>query len=176
MKILSIKIKNYRVFENLEIKNIPAFFVIVGANGTGKSTLFDIFGFLHDALKNNIRQALQVRGGFNEVITRGKEQEDIEIELKFRIKIQGTERLVTYSLLIGQEKKRPLIKREILRYKRGPKGQLFHLLDFEQGKGYAIINEENFEQADTELKREEQQLDSSDILAIKGLGQFQRFK
>ncbi|NEQ82902.1 MAG: AAA family ATPase [Moorea sp. SIO2I5] len=176
MKILTIKIKNYRVFENLEIKNIPAFFVVVGANGTGKSTLFDIFGFIHDALKNNIRQALEVRGGFNEVITRGKEQEDIEIELQFRMKILGTERLVTYILIIGQEKRRPFIKREILRYKRGKYGKPFHFLDFEQGKGYAIINEENFDQPDTELKREEQELESSKNLAIKGLGQFQRFK
>jgi len=55
MKIVSIKIKNYRLFEFLEIKDIPGFCVIIGANGTGKSTLFDIFGFLRDALKNNIR-------------------------------------------------------------------------------------------------------------------------
>jgi predicted ATPase len=176
MKIVSIKIKNYRVFENIEINNIPAFCVIIGANGTGKSTLFDIFGFLRDALKNNIRQALTIRGGFNEVVTRGKEAEDIEIELKFRMNILDTERLVTYSLNIGQENKRPIIKREILRYKRGEHGKPFHFLDFQKGRGYAIINEENFEKADEELEREEQQLESNDILAIKGLGQFQRFK
>lgn len=176
MKIVAIKIKNYRLFEDIEIKNIPPLCVIIGANGTGKSTLFDIFEFLRDALKNNIRQALQIRGGFNEVVTRGKEKEDIEIELKFRMKILETERLVTYSLTIGQDQKRPIVKREILRYKRGEHGKPFHFLDFQNGKGYAIINEENFEQADEELEREEQQLESSDILAIKGLGQFQRFK
>ena len=176
MKIVSIKIKNYRVFESLEIKDIPAFCVIIGANGTGKSTLFDIFGFLRDALKNNIRQALQIRGGFTEVVTRGKEKEDIEIELKFRMKILETERLVSYSLTIGEEKGRPIVKREILRYKRGEYGSPYHFLDFQKGKGYAITNEENFEQTDEELEREEQQLESSDILAIKGLGQFQRFK
>ncbi len=176
MKIIAIKIKNYRLFESLEIKDMPAFCVVIGANGTGKSTLFDIFGFLRDALKNNIRQALQVRGGFKEVVTRGKEQENIEIELKFRMQILETERLVTYVLVIGQENKRPVIKREILRYKRGEYGSPYHFLDFKRGKGYAIINEENFEQTDEELEREEQQLESQDILAIKGLGQFQRFK
>lgn len=176
MKIVSIKIKNYRLFEDIEINNIPAFCVIIGANGTGKSTLFDIFGFLRDALKNNIRQALQIRGGFNEVVTRGKENEDIEIELKFRMKILDTERLVTYCLKIGQDQKRPIVKREILSYKRGEYGKPFHFLNFQNGKGYAIINEEDFEQTDEELEREQQQLESSDILAIKGLGQFQRFK
>ncbi|MFZ9737654.1 MAG: AAA family ATPase [Prochlorotrichaceae cyanobacterium] len=176
MKVVSIKIKNYRAFESIEIKNIPAFCVIIGANGTGKSTLFDVFGFLRDALKNNIRQALQIRGGFNEVITRGKEKEDIEIELKFRMEILETERLVTYVLVVGQEKRKPIVKREILRYKRGEHGKPYHFLDFKKGKGYAIINEENFEQTDEELEREEQELESADILAIKGLGQFQRFK
>jgi predicted ATPase len=176
VKIVSIKIKNYRLFESLEIRDIPAFCVIIGANGTGKSTLFDIFGFLRDALKNNIRQALQIRGGYNEVVTRGKEEEDIEIELKFRMKILEVERLVTYSLILGQDNKRPVIRREILRYKRGEFGSPYHFLDFKNGKGYAITNEENFEQTEEKLDREEQQLEAQDILAIKGLGQFQRFK
>ncbi|MFN6300121.1 MAG: AAA family ATPase [Microcystis sp.] len=176
MKIVSIKIKNYRMFKNIHIRNIPPFCVIIGANGTGKSTLFDIFGFLRDALKNNIRQALQIRGGYREIITRGQEQENIEIELQFRMKILDTERLVTYILIIGQNKNRPVIKREILRYKRGEHGKPFHFLDFQLGQGYAITNEEDFSKPDKELDREEQQLESNDILAIKGLGQFQRFK
>ncbi len=175
MKIVSIKIKNYRVFEDIEIKNIPALCVMIGANGTGKSTLFDIFKFLRDALKNNIRQALQIRGGFDEVVTRGKQNEDIEIELKFRMAILGTERLVTYVLIVGKDQQKPVIKREILRYKRGEYGSPFHFIDFQNGKGYAIKNEEDFK-SDEDLEREEQQLESADILAIKGLGQFQRFK
>ncbi|MCA2683725.1 MAG: AAA family ATPase [Microcystis sp.] len=176
MKIVSIKITNYRMFKNIHIRDIPPFCVIIGANGTGKSTLFDIFGFLRDALKNNIRQALQIRGGYKEVITRGQEKEDIEIELQFRMKISDTERLVTYILRIGQEENRPMIKREILRYKRGEHGAPFHFLDFQRGQGYAITNEEDFSKPDKELDREEQKLESNDILALKGLGQFQRFK
>ncbi|BCU12134.1 AAA family ATPase [Microcystis aeruginosa] len=176
MKIVSIKIKNYRMFKNIHIRDIPPFCVIIGANGTGKSTLFDIFGFLRDALKNNIRQALQIRGGYREIITRGQEQEDIEIELQFPMKILDTERLVTYQIIIGQNNNRPVIKREILRYKRVEHGKPFHFLDFQLGQGYAITNEEDFSKPDKELDREEQQLESNDILAIKGLGQFQRFK
>ena len=176
MKIVSIKIKNYRMFKNIHIRDIPPFCVIIGANGTGKSTLFDIFGFLRDALKNNIRQALQIRGGYREIITRGQEQENIEIELQFPMKILDTERLVTYQIIIGQNNNRPVIKREILRYKRGEHGKPFHFLDFQLGQGYAITNEEDFSNPDKELDREEQKLESNDILAIKGLGQFQRFK
>ena len=109
-------------------------------------------------------------------VTRGKEQEDIEIELQFRMKILEKDRLVTYVLIISQKENRPVVKREILRYKRGEYGSPFHFLDFRFGKGYAINNEENFDQTDEELTREEQQLESNDVLAIKGLGQFQRFK
>nr|WP_253257680.1 AAA family ATPase [Microcystis aeruginosa] len=164
------------MFKNIHIRDIPPFCVIIGANGTGKSTLFDIFVFLRDALKNNIRQALQIRGGYREIITRGQEQEDIEIELQFPMKILDTERLVTYQIIIGQNNNRPVIKREILRYKRGEHGKPFHFLDFKLGQGYAITNEEDFSKPDKELDREEQQLESNDILAIKGVGQFQRFK
>ena len=176
MQIESIKIKNYRVFQDVKIVNMPRFCVVIGANGSGKSTLFDIFGFLRDCLNQNVRQALQVRGGFKEVISRNKTNENIEIELKFRMKITDTERLVTYVLIIGQENNFPVIRREILRYKRAAHGSPFHFLDFSMGEGYAITNEEDFDKDEQSLTREEQKLDSSDILAIKGLGQFQRFK
>ncbi|MEL6441319.1 MAG: AAA family ATPase [Cyanobacteria bacterium J06621_8] len=176
MRIESLKIKNYRCLQNIEINDMPAFCVLVGANGSGKSSFFDVFGFLRDSLKNNVRQALQVRGGFKEVITRGKENEDIEFEIKFKMPIVDKERLVTYVLIIGQENNRAVVKREILRYKRGSYGSPFHFLDFQSGQGYAILNEEDFAQPDEKLQREEQTLDSQDILAIKGLGQFKRFK
>lgn len=44
------------------------------------------------------------------------------------------------------------------------------------GRGYAITNEEDFSKQDEALNREEQELDAPDILALKGLGQFERFK
>jgi predicted ATPase len=129
MKIVSLKIKNYRCLQNIEINNLPAFCVLVGANGTGKSTFFDVFGFLSDALKNNVRQALQIRGGYREVVTRGHEKEDIHLEMQFRMTIVDKPRLVSYLLTIGQEKNKPVVKREILRYKRGSYGSPFHFLD-----------------------------------------------
>lgn len=175
MKIESIRLKNFKVFHNLELGNLPELAIFVGANGTGKSTLFDVFGFLRDALKNNIRHALLLRGGFRELISRGQEGL-IEIELQFRLTIAGKERIVTYHLEIGEENGKPIVEREILRYKRGAYGSPFHFLDFKRGSGYAITNEEDFNKPDEELNREEQKLGSPDILAIKGLGQFERFK
>lgn len=55
-----------------------------------------------------------------------------------------------------------------MRYKRGAHGKPYHFLDFAYGKGYSMPDED--------FKREEQELDSPNILPIKGLGQFERFK
>lgn len=175
MRIEDIRLKNFKIFEDLHLENLPSLAIFVGANGTGKTTLFDVFGFVSDALKNNIRQALQKRGGFKEVISRGKTG-FIVIELKFRLEIAGKKRLVTYLLEIGEENGIPFVNREILRYKRSRYGSPFHFIDFSRGEGEAITNEEAFDKPDEELEREPQKLGSPDILAIKGLGQFERFK
>lgn len=175
MKIENIKIKNYKAFQSVELNNLPQLAIFVGANGAGKTTLFDVFGFLSDALRNNVRQALMKRGGFREVISRGMDG-FIELELQFRLTIAGKERLVTYRLEIGEENGKPYVAREILRYKRAAFGSPFHFLDFSRGAGTAITNEEDFDLPDEELQREEQRLSSQDILAIKGLGQFEKFR
>lgn len=177
MQIESIDIKNYRLFRDTRLRDIPRLCVLVGANGTGKSTLFDVFSFLKDALAMNVGKALTKRGGYREVASRGFTDEPIELTLQFRLEITGRERLVTYMLKIapGVDGK-PVVEREVLRYKRGSYGAPFRFLDFSRGQGYAITNEEDFSKPDEQLTREEQQLDAPDILAIKGLGQFERFK
>lgn len=175
MKIESIRLKNFKAFRDVHLKDIPPFLVVVGANGSGKTTLFDVFGFLHDCLKGTVRQALDKRGRFREVLSRDADTDTILIEIQYRMLITGVERLVTYSLEIGEQDGSPVVQRELLRYKRGRYGSPYHFLDFSAGEGYAITNEEDFNKADEELARETQKV-GPDTLAIKGLGQFERFK
>ncbi|MFR9660193.1 MAG: AAA family ATPase [Rikenellaceae bacterium] len=181
MKIEQLTIKNYKVYRDVEIKNLSTMCVFVGANGAGKTTLFDVFGFLHDALKGNVKTALSRRGGFKEVRSRDSKG-PIEIIIKFRNPAEGGEKqpLVTYELAIDVKEGTtiPVIKKEVLRYRRGQNGKPYTFLNFKEGRGSAITNEDEFarEKQNFKDKREEQQLDSSDILAIKGLGQFQKFK
>ena len=115
MKIESIRLKNYKAFRNVHLKDIPSFLVVVGANGSGKSTLFDVFGFLHDCLKGNVRQALDKRGRFAEVLSRGCDptKDTIVIEVQYRMEITGVERLVTYSLEIGEHNGAPVVQKEL---------------------------------------------------------------
>lgn len=177
MQIESIEIKNYRLFRKAKLAHIPRLCVLVGANGTGKSTLFDVFSFLKDALSMNVGKAIAKRGGYKELASRGFAHEPIELNLQFRLEITGKERLVSYLLKITLgEDGRPVVDREILRYKRGRHGKPYHFLDFTRGSGYAITNEEDFTKQDEELDKEYNELDTPDILAIKGLGQFEKFK
>ena len=177
MKIESIRLKNFKAFRDVHLKEITTFMVVVGANGAGKTTLFDVFGFLHDCLKGNIRQALDKRGRFAEVLSRGcdAQKDSILIELQYRMEIAGVNRLVTYSVEIGERQGQPVVLKELLRYKRGRHGSPYHFLSFANGEGYAITNEEDFNKSDEELERETQKV-AVDTLAIKGLGQFDRFK
>ncbi len=172
MKIESLRIRNFRALKDVELDDLPAMSVFVGANGVGKSTLFDVFGFLHDALLHNVRQAMALRGGFKEVVSRGQEG-PVEFEIKFR---QADSPLATYQLKIGLLDNAPVVEREVLKYRRGQHGQPWKLLDFSHGQGMAVTNEEEYGKRGAKEIRDEQRLDSPDILAIKGLGQFQRFQ
>jgi predicted ATPase len=177
MKIEAIRLKNFKAFKDVEMRDIPDFCVLVGANGTGKSTLFGLFCFLKDALSSNINMAFARLGGargFDEVISRGAVSEPIEIELKFRDAPKKP--LITYFLRIAQKNGRSVVEREVLKYRRGSKGQAWHFLDFTNGSGTAVTNEGIDDvQNEGSLQREDQTLKSPDILAIKGLAQFERF-
>ncbi len=179
MIIEGIRIRNFKAFKDVALKGMPSLAVFVGRNGVGKTTLFRVFSFLKNCLSQNLRIALQNEGGFNgfkDVLTRGVDtSESIVIELKFRLPIVEKERLVTYRLEFGLEKRRPQVRREILRYKRGRYGKPFHFIDFSGGKGTAVRNEEDFSKTDTQLTREEQSVDP-DVLAISSLGQLDRFR
>ncbi|MFN0106383.1 MAG: AAA family ATPase [Bryobacteraceae bacterium] len=98
MELKSIIVRNYRSLQNIELKDIPKFLVVVGANGTGKSSFFDVFGFLRDALVGNVRQALDARGRYAEAVTRGHERESMFFELQVRTPIAGRRRLVTCGI------------------------------------------------------------------------------
>src|SRR5574343_2091889 len=111
MRIESIRLKNFKAFRDVHLQDIPSFLVVVGANGSGKTTLFDVFGFLHDCLKGNVRQALDKRGRFAEVLSRdcNPAKDTIVVELQYRMEITGKERLVTYLLEIGERKGAPVV-------------------------------------------------------------------
>lgn len=173
MQVESLELENYRVFRKAKFVDLPRMSVVVGANGSGKSTLFDVFSFLKEALAQNVAQAVVRRGGFRELISRGKQDETIGITMKFR---ETRGRLATYELKISEVDGQPVVDREVLRYRRGSYGKPWKFVDFQQGRGEAITNEAAYEEENAEEERGTFELDDPSVLAIKGLGQFQQFR
>lgn len=173
MQIESLRVKNFRVFKNIQVDNIPQMAVFMGQNGVGKTTFFDIFSFLHDCLNSNVRSALAKRGGFAEVISR-EQRDDMLFEIKFRPSPE--EPVITYELTIGlDERNFPVVKKEIMRFRRGQKGAPWKILDFANGEGVAAEGDLN-SYADVQIAtRTPQRVSAPDILAVKGLGQFENF-
>jgi predicted ATPase len=172
VRIEDITIRNFRVFRDVKLSGLPSTAFFVGANGSGKSTLFDAFGFLRDALIDNVDVAVKRRGGFPELRTRGAAG-NIEFVLKFR---EDNGPLVTYELEVMDAGGKAQVARELLKYRRGKFGRPWHFLEFINGQGHAVTNEADYGTAEVEMKREQQTLASPDILAIKGLGQFEKFR
>lgn len=172
MQIESIEVRNYRLFRAVEFRDLPRLAIVVGANGSGKSTLFDVFSFLKDALTQNVHSAVARRGGFKELVSRG-ESGPIAIVVKFR---ESGGKLATYHLEVADDGGRPVVHREVLKFRRGAYGQPWHFVDFSRGRGSAITNESAYGQEGVREERKEHVLDDPSVLAIKGLGQFKEFR
>lgn len=182
IRLEKLKVKNFRAFANIDIRDIPRYAVFVGANGVGKSTFFSIFDFLKEAMNSNISIAMAKLGGskgIQEVRSRNKTG-TIEIELKFRQDGKsasgGQNPLITYMLHVNDENGKPFVEKERLSYVRVNKGgKPWYFIDFSNGQGYAVENEMDKVESEKDLTRTNQKVKSNDILAIKGLAQFENF-
>lgn len=172
MQIEKIRIRNFRQFLDVTLKDLPRLTIVIGANSSGKSTLFDVFSFLKYALTFNVTVAVVYRGGFRELVSRGSEG-PIGITLQFR---ESGGRIVTYQMEVTVRYKRVVVSREVLRYQRDQNGNNWHFVDFTFGEGKAITNESAYGQQGVQEECEKFRLDDPSVLAIKLLGQFQRFR
>lgn len=160
-----LHVENYRALKKLELKNMTPLTVFLGPNGSGKSTVFDVFAFLSECFVNGLRRAWDKRGRFKELRTRGCEG-PIVVELKYRERKNSP--LITYHLAIEEGIKGPYICEEWLEWRRGSRGRPFRFLDFKDGRGRVVSGE----QPDAQDERIDEQLDSSESVAVNTLGQF----
>ncbi|MFJ3903214.1 AAA family ATPase [Streptomyces sp. NPDC090025] len=160
--IEAIKIENYRTLQDVEIKKLKPFSVLIGPNGSGKSTLFDVFAFMETSFSLGVRNAWDQRGGLRQLRSRGQGG-PIAIQISYREDPRA--KLLTYRLELEEERGRPVVSREWLRWTAGAaQGRPRHILDFRNGSGYVVDEETG--------KKAEEVLDGPDRLAVNALGQF----
>ena len=144
--IEGFRIKNFRSLKDVTLgrlwnkqkaKSLTPMTAVIGKNGVGKSTLFDAFGFLVDALKLGVEEACDSRGrgGFKRIRAQGQ-QDPIEFEVYY--KEGGNARPITYEIAIDIDKSgRPFVLKERLRQRR--KGQK-HGWPFSQYRKTRTVN------------------------------------
>lgn len=120
VKIEGIRIQNFRCLkdislgrthENPDAEPLSPLTVVIGKNGVGKSTLFDAFGFLADALKVGVEEACDKRGGFEKIRSQGK-NDGILFEILYRNDYAQT--LIQYQIVIDLDNNRPFVAFEYL--------------------------------------------------------------
>jgi predicted ATPase len=145
-KIEGIRVKNFRALRDVTLgrlwnqqksEPLTPMTVVIGKNGVGKSTLFDVFGFLADALKFGVEEAcdLRGRGGFEKIRSQGQSG---AIEFEVYYKEERNARPITYEISINADSSgRPFIQKERLRQRRKNQtsGWPFSFLILENGKG-----------------------------------------
>jgi predicted ATPase len=159
-----LSVKNYRALRDIELKQLKPLTVFLGANGSGKSTFFDVFAFLSECFTGGLRQAWNKRGGLKELRTRGCNG-PIEFELKYREKPKTP--IITYHLSIDENAEGPFVGTEWLQWRRGSRGKHVRFLNFHHGKG-SVIPGEKPDKTGTPIK---EQLDEQSTLAVNMFGQ-----
>ena len=146
--IEGIRIRNFRALKDIKLgklwseqqeQPLTPMTVVIGKNGAGKSSIFDVFGFLADCLKNGVEDACDMnkRGGYERIHSKGTDG-PICFEIYFRA--TPNERPITYELSIDLDKeKRPYVLQERLRQRRQGQrnGWPFSFLILNNGQGIA---------------------------------------
>ena len=160
-KIAGLRIKNFRSLRDVTLgrlwnqrqaEALTSMTAVIGKNGVGKSTLFDAFGFLSDALKSGVEEACDScgRGGFERIRTQGQKG-PIEFELYY--KESGNARPITYEVSIDADRSgRPYVLKERLRQRRSDqkRGWPFSFLMLKDGKGVVWKGDQAGRQIDEE--------------------------
>ena len=164
-RIEYLRVANYRALRSIEIKDFTPLMVLLGPNGSGKTTVFDVFSFLSECFQSGLRHAWDRRGRARELKTRG-ETGPVLIELKYRERPNFP--LVTYHLEIDEDGEGPVVAEEWLQWRRGSYGRPFRFLEYRHGQGRAISGE----MPEEKDQRIEKGLSSPDLIAVNTLGQF----
>jgi predicted ATPase len=114
-KLESISIKGFRRLRqvDIEMRNLV---VMIGANGSGKTSFLDVLSLLSASAQGNLTEALQRKGGLNQILTRGKTS---QIEITTSMKIPEKQPL-KYDLVLSPSRSSHEINKETLTQQQNP--------------------------------------------------------
>jgi predicted ATPase len=164
-RIESLRVENYRALRRVTLEPLAPLSALLGPNGSGKTTVFDVFAFLSECFSVGLRKAWDKRGRFKELRSR-ESQGPILIEVKYRELLDSP--VITYHLAIDERPDGPVVAEEWLQWRRGQQGKPFRFLDFSDGKGTVISGEAPVDKDE----RVHESLESPEMLAVSTLGQF----
>ena len=173
-----LQIQNFRALRNVTLGQtfdnrnppLPRLMSIIGANGTGKSSLLDALGFLGDCLQEGVESACDKphRGGFDALRTRGV-KEPIKFEIRYRQNKEA--RPISYSLHVDADKHgRVIVVYERLRQRRSGegRGQPYSFLEISNGQGTVWAGESTKDAEGS--RRDEIRMSDRQVLGISTLG------
>ncbi len=81
-----VSVANYRCLRNVDVE-IDQFHVLVGANGSGKSALFDVLLFVHDLLIVGLDAAVDRRTSNFRDLVWGRPDGDLAFKFSFELDV-----------------------------------------------------------------------------------------
>ena len=114
MGLKSLEIKNFKSIVNIKISDIPDFSVFAGANGCGKSNLFEALEFIRDVVRNGAVEAIKKHNGYENI--HSHKLRDTNAKKFFaKLKIDIAENSYIYELDIRDLNKKAEIRETILK-------------------------------------------------------------
>lgn len=110
-----ISVRGFRRLQNIELE-MRNFIVMIGANGAGKTSFLDVLSILAASASGNLQNLLQLKGGLNEILTRGKVQ---ELEIKISMQVPEEQPLM-YNLTLSPKGLSYEVRDESLTQQRNP--------------------------------------------------------
>ena len=173
-----IQIQNFRALKNVTFGNtfdkpaevLPRLMAVIGANGTGKSSLMDALGFIGDCLTEGVQAACDKpnRGGLERLRTQGTTG-PIGFEVRYRENLEA--RPISYSLQIDNDKRgRTVVVYERLRQRRWGQraGQPYSFLEISNGQGTVWAGEATAKAEGN--RRDDIKMSDRQVLGISTLG------
>ncbi|QTR48979.1 AAA family ATPase [Candidatus Thiothrix anitrata] len=186
--IQGIRIRNFKSLKDITLGNVcdgsntqplTPITAVIGKNGVGKTSLFDVFGFLADCMKYGVAEACDVRGGFDRVVSQG---ENDLIELKLCCLSESDPIPTLFDLKIAKDKDgKPYVKWEWFYQFLGYDDNKIKLRSFlEMSDGVGFVHEEDEQTGKSFMIRmtdkDKQQLATATVTRLKSYPHLSSFR